>query len=367
MERRHFIRGAGAAAAAFATVSATPALSQGKRRWRLLHAYPKGYPIYGTAPEVFANFVNKASDGRLSVQVFGAGEVVPAFETMDAVRSGTAQAGFGTSYFWKGKVPALQFIPGLPFGMTVQEQNAWFAAGGLELTQKAYDQLGCKFFVAGNSGTQMGGWFNKEIGSAADLSGLKMRMPGLGGEVLSKLGTTIVNLPGGELLPSMQSGAIDACEWIGPYLDLVFGFHKVAKYYYYPGWQEPSGINDLFINMGEWNDLPEDLQAIVAAGADLMNSYVLNEMTSKNPEALRVLVEENNVDLRRFSDDTLITLANTTGTMLNDLASGDALSREILDSLLSFRERASGNTTIGERAILEARALDYKYGDFASK
>ncbi len=364
MERRKFITAAGVAATGLAAFG-TPALSQNARQWRLLHAYPKGYPIYGTAPDMFAEFVNRASDGRLTIQVFGAGEVVPAFETMDAVRSGTAQMGFGTSYFWKGKVPALQFIPGLPFGMNVQEQNAWFAAGGLALAQKAYDQLGCKFFVAGNSGVQMGGWFNKEIGSAADLSGLKMRMPGLGGEVLSALGTTIVNLPGGELLPSMQSGTIDACEWIGPYLDLAFGFHKVAKYYYYPGWQEPSGINDLFINMDEWNALPADLQAIVAAGAELMNAYVLNELTARNPEALRVLVEDNGVELRRFSDETLTQLGNTTGTLLNDLASGDPLSREILDSILAFRKSTLGYTDISERAMLDARALDYTYGDLA--
>ncbi|WP_324752218.1 TRAP transporter substrate-binding protein [Roseovarius sp. Pro17] len=361
MKRRQFITNAGLSATGLAAVTAAPAIAQDVREWRLLHAYPKGYPIYGTAPEKFAEFVTKASDGRLNIQVFGAGEVVPAFETMDAVRGGTAQMGFGTSYFWKGKVPALQFIPGLPFGMTVQEQNAWFISGGLELAQKAYDELNVKFFVAGNSGPQMGGWFNKEIASAADLSGIKMRMPGLGGEVLSAMGTTIVNLPGGELLPSMQSGAIDACEWIGPYLDMAFGFHKVAEYYYYPGWQEPSGINDLFVNMDEWNALPADLQEIVAAGAELANSYVLNELTAKNPEALRALVEDNGVNLKRFSDDTLIELGNTAGVLLNDLASSDPLSREILDSILSFRENTLNYTDISTRAVLEARALDYKY------
>ncbi|PVH28447.1 TRAP transporter substrate-binding protein [Pararhodobacter oceanensis] len=359
MKRRQFIQGAGVAA--LGSAAAAPAIAQDTRRWRLVHAYPKGYPIYGIAPDIFAEFVNAASGGRLNVQVFGAGEVVPAFETIDAVSNGTAQIGFGTSYYWKGKVPALQFVTGMPFGLTAQEQNAWFASGGQELTQRAYDELNCKFFVAGNSGTQMGGWFNREINSVDDLSGLKMRIPGLGGEVLNQLGTTIVNLPGGELLPSMQSGAIDACEWIGPYLDMAFGFHRVASYYYYPGWQEPSGINDLFINLDEWNDLPEDLQAIVAAGAEKMNNYVLNQMMVRNPEALRALVDEG-VELRRFSDDTLVSLANTTGTMLNDLASQDPLSREILDSLLTFRDKSLSNTDISERAVMQARALDYEYG-----
>lgn len=366
MKRRQFIRNVGLSVAGVTTI-ASPAIAQDVRKWRLLHAYPKGYPIYGTAPERFAEFVTRASGGRLVVDVFGAGEVVPAFETMDAVRGGTAQAGFGTSYFWKGKVPALQFITGLPFGMTAQEQNAWFASGGLELAQKAYDELNVKFFVAGNSGPQMGGWFNKEINSATDLAGIKMRMPGLGGETLSALGTTIVNLPGGELLPSMQSGAIDAVEWIGPYLDLAFGFHKVAEYYYYPGWQEPSGINDLFVNQDEWNALPEDLQEIVAAGASMANSYVLDQLTANNPEALRVLVEDNGVKLKRFSDETLIELGKAAGTLLNDKASGDPLSREILDSILKFRTTALKQTDISTRAVLDARALDFQYAQLAAE
>ncbi|MGB3388525.1 MAG: TRAP transporter substrate-binding protein [Pseudaminobacter sp.] len=361
MERRSFIKSIGLAGATVAGAAlAAPAIAQDVRHWRLLHAYPKGYPVYGTAPVVFADFVKKASGGRLEVQVFGAGEVTPAFETMDAVSSGAAHVGFGTSYFWKGKEAAMQFITGLPFGMTAQEQNAWFLAGGNELTQKVYDRLGCKFFVAGNSGTQMGGWFNREIESPAAFSGLKMRMPGLGGEVLSALGATIVNLPGGELLPSMQSGAIDACEWIGPYLDQAFGFHKVAKYYYYPGWQEPSGINDLFVNMAEWEKLPEDLQAIVAAGAELANAHVLNELTARNPDAHKRLVSEG-VDFRPFNSETLTALAQKSGEVIDDLASKDPLSREVVDHILKFRASVLGTTAISEQAVLTARALEYNY------
>lgn len=361
MERRSFLKSIGFSGAAAAGVAlAAPAIAQDVRQWRLLHAYPKGYPVYGTAPNVFAEFVGKASGGRLKVQVYGAGEVVPAFETMDAVSSGAAQIGFGTSYFWKGKEAAMQFITGLPFGMTAQEQSAWFMAGGNELTQKVYDRFGCKFFLAGNSGTQMGGWFNREIDSTANFSGLKMRMPGLGGEVLSAIGATIVNLPGGELLPSMQSGAIDACEWIGPYLDQAFGFQKVAKYYYYPGWQEPSGINDLFVNLGEWNKLPEDLQAIVAAGAELANAHVINELTARNPNARKQLLKEG-VEFRAFSNETLIDLANKSGEVINDLASQDPLSREVVDHILKFRSAVMGTTALSEQAILMARSLDYKY------
>ena len=363
MNRRRFLQASAASGAAAVALSEfpTPAIAQGAKRWRLVHAYPKGYPVYGTAPEDLARFITTASDGRLTVEVFGANEIVPAFETADAVESGTVEMGFGTSYFWRGKVPAMQFLTGIPFGLVAQEQNAWFATGGTELAQKAYDELGVKFFLAGNSGTQMGGWFNREITTPEDFSGLKMRMPGMGGEVLTSLGATIVNLPGGELLPAMQSGTIDALEWIGPYLDLAFGFYKVAKFYYYPGWQEPAGINDLMINAAAWDGLTDDLKAIVTAAASMANASVLDQLTGRNPAALASLVDEHGVELRRFSDETLAALADKSGEILGDLASADPLSREILDSILAFRAKALGVTAISEQAVLMARALDYSF------
>jgi TRAP-type mannitol/chloroaromatic compound transport system substrate-binding protein len=269
--------------------------------------------------------------------------------------------GFGTSYFWKGKEPAAQFITGMPFGLTAQEQNGWFVSGGNELCQKVYDRLNVKFFVAGNSGAQMGGWFNKEITGPGDFNGLKMRMPGLGGEVLSAIGGTIVNLPPGELLQALQTGAIDALEWIGPSSDLAFGFYKVAKYYYYPGWQEPSGIFDCFINMDEWNKLEPDLQAIIETATQVSNSYVLNELMARNPAALRTLVDDHKVELKRFGDDTLIKLAEASGEVINDIASKDPLSRELLDSILKYRADVMRTTDVGEQAVLMARSLDYKF------
>lgn len=363
MKRRAFFKSAAVTSAAVAAASAfpAPAISQGRRQWRLTHAYPKGYPIFGEAPELIADYVERGSDGRLTIQVFGAGEIVPAFEAMDAVESGTTEMGYGTSYFWSGKEPALKFITGMPFGLTAQEQNGWFAAGGRELCQKVYDRLGVKFFVAGNSGAQMGGWFNREIESPEDLSGLRMRIPGLGGEVMSAVGATVVNLPGGELLPAMQTGSIDALEWIGPYSDLAFGFHQVAEYYYYPGWQEPSGIFDLFINKRAWDDLPSDIQAITEAASVAANAYVLDELSARNPPALRTLVEQHNVKLRRFSDETLTALGEASGEVINDIASQDSLSRELLDSILEFRRNATAFTEIAEQAVLQARSLDYAY------
>lgn len=361
MKRRTFLKSAVATGAVAASALPRPAISQERRRWRLTHAYPKNYPIFGIAPNIIAELLAKGSDGRLTVQVYGAGEIVPAFEAIDAVGRGTVEMGFGTSYFWKGKEAAAQFLTGMPFGMTAQEQNGWFAADGRKLAQKVYDRLGCKFFLAGNSGAQMGGWFNREITSADSFSGLKMRMPGLGGEVLTAMGSTIVNLPGGELLPALQSGAIDALEWIGPYSDLAFGFHKVAKYYYYPGWQEPSGIFDLFVNMRQWEALPADLQALIEAAASVANAYVLDQLTAHHPPALRTLVEKHHVQLRKFSDDTLVKLAQKSGEVINDIASRDPLSRELMDSILKFRADALGYTSISEQAVMMARSLPYEF------
>ena len=363
MNRRKFLKStaaAGVAAGSAATIAA-PAISQGIRQWRLTHAYPKNYPIFGTAPNLIADYIKRGSGGKLEVEVYGAGEIVPAFEAIEAVGNNTCQIGYGTSYFWKGKEPAAQFITGMPFGLTAQEQNGWFVAGGTELAQKVYDRLNVKFFVAGNSGAQMGGWFNKEITGPESFQGLKMRLPGLGGEVLSAIGATIVNLPGGELLQAMQTGSIDAVEWIGPSSDLAFGFHKVAQYYYYPGWQEPSGIFDCFVNMDEWQKLEPEFQAIIEAATQAANGYVLNELTARNPAALRTLIDEHNVQMKRFSDETLIRLAETSGEVINDIASQDPLSRELLDSLLKFRADAMGFSSVGEQAVLMARSLDYKF------
>lgn len=363
MNRRKFLKSGAAAGLAAGGVSAlaSPAISQGIRQWRLTHAYPKNYPIFGTAPNLIADLVKRASAGRLEIEVYGAGEIVPAFEAIEAVGNNTCQIGYGTSYFWKGKEPAAQFITGMPFGLTAQEQNGWFVAGGTELCQKVYDRLNVKFFVAGNSGAQMGGWFNKEITGPDGFNGLKMRMPGLGGEVLSSIGATIVNLPGGELLQALQTGAIDALEWIGPSSDLAFGFHKVARYYYYPGWQEPSGIFDCFVNMDEWNKLEPEFQAMIEAATQAANGYVLNQLAAQNPPALRTLVNDHKVEMRRFSDETLTRLAEASGEVINDLASQDPLSRELLDSILKFRADVLGTTSVQEQAVLIARSLDYKF------
>ena len=256
MKRRDVIRGlgAGAAAAAVAACSrdAGPAGSAADTRtfeWRLVTTWPANFPGLGTGAIDFAKRVEACSAGRLKIRIYGDGELVPAFETFDAVSSGTAEMGHGASYYWKGKVPAASFFASIPFGLIAQEMNAWlYNGGGLELWQEAYAPFGLLPVPCGSSGTQMGGWFRKEIRSLADIKGLKMRIPALGGEIIARAGGTPVTMPGSEIFTSLQSGAIDAAEWIGPYNDLAFGLHKAAKYYYYPGWQEPGSALEMIIN-----------------------------------------------------------------------------------------------------------------------
>lgn len=209
-------------------------------KWKMVTTWPKNFPGVGTGAEFLAKNINEMAGGRLEVKVYAAGELVPALEVFDAVSRGTAQMGHGASYYWKGKVPAAQFFTTVPFGLTPQEFNAWiYYGGGLALWEEIYEPFGLIPMPAGNPGAQMGGWFNKEINSLEDFKGLKMRMPGIGGEVLKKLGASPINLPGSEIFTALQSGTIDATEWVGPYNDLAFGLYKAAKYYYYPGWHEP--------------------------------------------------------------------------------------------------------------------------------
>ncbi|WP_430475511.1 TRAP transporter substrate-binding protein [Thalassospira lucentensis] len=364
MKRRQFLSGAAVAGATAAAVStfAKPAIAQDVREWRLVTTWPKNFPGLGTGANLLAEYITKASDGRLKVTVFGAGEIVPAFEAIDAVGSGTVEMGHGAPYYWKGKVDATQYIAAMPFGLNAQEQNAWFQwGGGQELADKVYAELNCKFFPSGNTGTQMGGWFNKEMNTLADYQGLKMRIPGLGGEVVKAAGANVVNLPGGEIPPALQSGAIDATEWVGPYNDLAFGLYKSAKYYYYPGWHEPATVLDNFINLDAWNALPDDLKAIVEQANRAVNQMVLSEFTARNNQALDTLRNKHNVDVRPFSDDILTGLGKLSGEVLRDLVASNPLSQEVFESLIAFRTQSIAWSKFSESAFAQARILPFKY------
>ena len=328
-----------------------------KYNWKMVTTWPKNFPGLGTGAETFANMVNEASGGRINITVFGAGEIVPAFEAMDAVSSGAIEIGHGGPYYWKGKVEAAQYLSAIPFGLTPQEQNSWFEkGGGQELADEIYKKMGCKFFVCGNTGPQMGGWFNKEIKKIEDFKGLKMRIPGLGGEVIKAAGGTVVNLHGGELLTSIQSGAIDALEWVGPYNDLAFGIYKAGKYYYYPGWHEPGGVLDCFINLKKWNSLPNDLKKIIEISSKAATQTITNEMIAGNNTALQILLKKHNVILKSFPDNVLKELAILSEKVMTKLISSDPLSKKVYKSIINFRNSSIKRSEISQQKFLDSRS-----------
>ena len=283
---------------------------------------------------------------------------MPPFESIDAVGNGTVQMGHGAPYYWKGKIAAIQFLSAIPFGLTTQEQNAWFAiGGGQELADRIYAELNCKFFCAGSTGAQMGGWYNREIDSIDDFNGLKIRMPGLGGEVLQAAGATVVTIPGGEIPTAMASGELDAVDWVGPYNDLAFSLQSQARYYYYPGWHEPSGPIDCFVNLDAWNGLSDELKSVIEVSAHAANQMVLNEFVARNSDALQSLVDDHGVDIRRFSDDTLKALAALSIDVIDGAIGEDAMSREVFDSVRGFRAKASAWSDVADLAFLQAHTL----------
>ena len=328
-------------------------------RWRLVTTWPKNFPGMGVAPEKMADRIREMSRGRLDITVYGAGEIVPALEVFEAVSQGTAQMGHGAAYYWKGKVPIAQFFTAVPFGLTAQEMNGWLLhGGGMELWRELYGKYNLVPIAGGNTGVQMAGWFNKEINSLADLKGLKMRIPGLGGEVFERAGGTAVNLPGGEIFTSMQTGVVDAAEWVGPYNDLAFGLHQVAKYYYYPGWQEPGPNLEVTVNKQAWDELPRYLQVILETAALATNMDLLAEYTARNNAALLELREKHNVEVRPLPDDVLAELAAISEQVAAEIAGDDPLSRRIHASWKAYRDGVLAYHEISERAYVNARAAN---------
>ena len=325
-------------------------------KWRLVTSWPKNYPGLGMAPEKIANLVEEMSNGQMQITVYGAGEQVPAFGVFDAVSSGSHQMGHSGGYFWKGKVPAAQFFTSVPFGLTADEINAWVnRGGGLELWREIYEPFNIYPIPAGNTGTQMFGWFNKEINSLEDVKGLKMRIPGIGGEVLKEAGGIPVTLPGGELFTALQTGVIDATEWVGPYNDLTFGFHQAAKYYYYPGWHEPGPMLELLINMDAWNSLPKHLQVIIETATKAVNQDTLDEYLARNNQALNELIEVHGVELRKLPDDVIEEFRVISNEILSDLAKEDDVIGKVYDSYIEFKNNVTEYHKISEDSFIEAR------------
>jgi len=374
LKRREFLQGAGVSAllggslagcdsteqTGAKTASPTtpaPVTTAETIEWKMVTTWPKNFPGLGTGANYLAELIGQMSGGRLNVKVYGSKELVPAFEIFDAVSAGTAEMGHGAAYYWKGKSEAAQFFAAVPFGLTAQEMNAWlYHGGGMELWKEVYEPFGLVPTAAGNTGVQMGGWFNREINTVADLEGLKMRIPGLGGEVLKCAGGTPVSLPGGEIFPSLQSGAIDATEWVGPYNDLAFGLYKAAKHYYYPGWHEPGTTLECFVSKKALEALPADLQTIVINASRIANQDMLAEYTTRNNRALQTLVNEHKVDLRRFPDAVLQKLRSLSDEVVAEVAEKDPLSKKVYESYKAFRDQVMAWHEVSEKAYLNARA-----------
>lgn len=355
-----------AAVAGGAAALAAPAISKGLIEWRMVTSWPKGLPGLGTGAERLAANITAMSGGRLAIKVYAAGELVPALECFGAVANGTAQLGHDAAYYHTGKSEGCPFFTTFPFGFTAAEMDAWVKYGnGQALWDELYAPFGMRAFHAGSTGTQMLGWFRREIRSLEDLKGLKFRAPGNQGRVLQKLGVTPVTLPGGEIFPALQSGAIDAAEWIGPYNDLALGFYQVCKYYYAPGYHEPGPNLQLMINERAWQSLTAELQAIVRTAAEAATRDMLAEYNARSGAALRTLVRDHGVIVRGLPEDVLMACGEKSNEVLNEIYAADTsperIVRRIIEDFLAFRKEIIPWTRIGEQAYLNARRLPFEF------
>ncbi len=366
MDRRKFVKTAGVAGAAgvLTACGQGPAAQGGAEsghydqtfEWKMVTTWPRDFPGLGQGANRLAQIIERMSNGRLRVKVYGGGELVPPLEVFSAVQQGTAEMGHGAAYYWRGKVKAGLLFTGIPFGLIGQEIHGWlYHGGGNELYRKAYAPHGLVPFPAGDSGTQMGGWFKKRINSVQDLVGLKMRIPGIGGEALERAGGTPVNVPGQEVFTALQSGVVDAAEWVGPMNDLALGLHQAAPYYYYPGWQEPGSVLECVVNQKAWDALPDDLKAIVEYACQAVTTDMFAEFEARNGQALRTLVEEHGVEVLPFPDDVLAELKRHTFDILDELAAGDAMVKETWDSFRTYMDTVQPWTDVGARYFINHR------------
>jgi len=363
MKRRDFVGGLAAAAGVAACAPSEPACEDGAGalsgetfEWSCVTSWPPKFPGLGMAPENLARRVEIASGGRLRIKVYGAGELVPAFEVFDAVSRGTVEMGHGASYYHKGKVDAAQFFTAIPFGLGNQELNGWlYYGGGMALYRELYAPFNLVPLPTGNTGVQMGGWFNKQINSVEDLKGLKMRIPGLGGEVLRRAGGTPVSLPGAEIFTALQTGSIDATEWVGPYNDVAFGLHKAARYYYYPGWQEPGPGLETIINKAAWDSLPADLREIVETTCQAITTDMAAEYTHGNAMSLAELEKNGDIEIRPFPDEVLKLLKVITHEVMAELMAKDPASAKIGKAYFEYLERVERLTAISDAAYFRTR------------
>ncbi|MGR4070496.1 TRAP transporter substrate-binding protein [Halomonas sp. LR3S48] len=357
MQRRKFLKTAGLGAAG---VVAAPFVSTAKAQetitWDMVTSWPTNFPALGTGANEFAQRIERLSNGRMRIRVHGAGELVPPLEVFDAVAAGTAEMGHSAAYYWRGKVAASQFFTAVPFGMNTTETNAWlYHGGGQELWDEVYGKHNLKPFAVGNTGAQMAGWFKKEINSLEDMQGLKLRLPGLAGEAMNGIGVTTVNMPGGEIFTSMQTGVLDAADWVGPYNDMAFGLHQVADYYYTSAWNEPSAVLEGTVNLDAWNELPDDLKAVVTEAARASNLAMISEFAYRNAQALATLVEEHGVQLRSFPEDVMQALYESSQRAIQEQVESDPDSAKVYESYQAFQKLVRNFSDVGEYHYLKTR------------
>ena len=357
--RRNFTLGAGFATAGLAAAGlvAAPSIARAQTlKWRMVTSWPKRLPGPGMSAERIATRIRALSNGRLDISVSAAGEVVPAFGVLEAVGNGVAEIGHTAAFYWQGKMPAAAFFTTVPFGLTPAEHVAWIdAGGGQALWDALYAPFGVKPFMAGNTGVCMGGWFRRELKSLADLKGLKLRSLGLGGEVYRRLGATPQTTPPSEILTSLQSGVIDGAEFVGPGTDIALGLYRAAAFYYYPGFNKPNGTGECIVALKAWNDLPDDLRAIVAHACATEANYALAEMERLNAQALAALIGQHGVKLSAFSADLIAAARKTSDDVLGDLAARDAATAKVHGSYKAFRERVAQWSHVSIEAVLRAR------------
>ena len=355
VDRRAVLR---SGAALGASTLAAPAVAQERKEWRMVTTWPKNAPGVGVNAQRLADKIGQMSDGRLTVRLYAAGELVPAFETLGAVQQGNAELAHSASFFWLGKSEALNYFGSMPFGLMASEIMGWlYFGGGLELwrqfNQEKFDVVP---FFAGSSGVSAGGWFRKEINSLEDIKGLKFRIAGLGAQVMQRLGATPVLTPPGEVFPAMSAGVVDAAEFIGPWNDQAFGLYQVAKYYYQPGWHEVGPTAELLVNRGAWESLAPDLKAIVEAAATASAMEYHADYAFHNVVSLQPLVEKHGLELRLFPDDVVEALGRVSREVLAELGDRTPLTRKIHDSYSAFLERANVYSQWFDLPMLRLRA-----------
>jgi TRAP-type mannitol/chloroaromatic compound transport system substrate-binding protein len=329
--------------------------SNKKFRWKMVTTWPANFPIFQEGAEKFTNDVRVMSRGRLDIHVYAGGELVPPLQVFDAVSQGAAEMGHGSPYYWAGKVPEAQFFSSVPFGMTARGMNAWlYYGGGLDLWREVYAPYSVIPFPMGNTGIQMGGWFNKKIASMEDIQGLRMRIPGLGGKVLERAGGNPVLMAGSEIYTALERGIIDATEWVGPFHDLRLGLNRAAKYYYYPGWHEPGTMFELIVNQDKWNELPEDLQRIIEIAAAAISERIYAQMEYNNQVALVEIRAIKNIELLEFPRDVLDELKRLTKITLDEEAAANPAFQKVYEAYSSFNENYSDWSELTEESYQRA-------------